>query len=381
MPPRPRPIPIPKRDPTGPAAAAGTSNTESMTTSTSTSQTLSPKPTSTASNAGAGAAKSMPPPPVPPSILEPEITAMAVCLKNAVVKTGEIYKFYADTQRLGIQRYAPRPPQALTSALGREIETYDQLCDSMETSLRNAIASKARQAADEEAAKAKMASPEPIITDTEMMPPPPLPGRERETLDLSSASLRISADEVFNYWTDRVLPVDEAQSHFDAEMDLLMAYDTIDLSSLSDAAGPVSTGAGTSANQPIELDLDALDMDLFGDAPDSSAAGNTGDGLFSPAPSMDLNIKAEENDEVFMAALQGASTTGNGTEDLFGNVDPVGGEGASSGLDSFNLENLDVDMGDLGSVDPLLGLDDVGDVANFMNIAGSGDPAGQDTQG
>jgi hypothetical protein len=47
-------------------------------------------------------AKAMPPPPDPPApgILVPEVTALASCLKNAVVKTGQLYGFYADTRKL-----------------------------------------------------------------------------------------------------------------------------------------------------------------------------------------------------------------------------------------------------------------------------------------
>lgn len=35
----------------------------------------------------------------------------------------------------GIQKYAPSPPRSLTASLGRELEKYDQLCDSIESHL------------------------------------------------------------------------------------------------------------------------------------------------------------------------------------------------------------------------------------------------------
>lgn len=35
----------------------------------------------------------------------------------------------------GIQKYASEPPKALTAALGREVEKYDQLCDAVEAQL------------------------------------------------------------------------------------------------------------------------------------------------------------------------------------------------------------------------------------------------------
>ncbi|KIM84681.1 hypothetical protein PILCRDRAFT_818279 [Piloderma croceum F 1598] len=84
----------------------------------------------------------MPPPPdpLPPAgILEPEINALSGCLKNAVVKTGQVYAFYADTRRLGIQKYAPYPPPELTASLGREVEKFDQLFDAVEAQLLRAI--------------------------------------------------------------------------------------------------------------------------------------------------------------------------------------------------------------------------------------------------
>ena len=37
--------------------------------------------------------------------------------------------------RSGINNYATRPPRSLTDALGREIEKYDQLCDTVEAHL------------------------------------------------------------------------------------------------------------------------------------------------------------------------------------------------------------------------------------------------------
>jgi hypothetical protein len=104
-------------------------------------------------------------------ILEPEIIALQHCLKaclkkvflsslnlkalqDTVIKTGQVYSFYADTGRLcvdsltlhfvafftpfffrGIEKHAPKPPQSLTVALGRDIERYDQLCDAIEAHL------------------------------------------------------------------------------------------------------------------------------------------------------------------------------------------------------------------------------------------------------
>ncbi|KAM5534347.1 hypothetical protein V8D89_011940 [Ganoderma adspersum] len=122
------------------------------------------KPTSAAANAPQGpppakdpttnvATTSMPPPPdpAPPlGILEAEITVLSSCLQAAVIKKGQIYGFYKDVKRLGIQQYAPKPPRSLTSALGREIVKYDQLCDAMESHLLRAISVLQRDLAREE---------------------------------------------------------------------------------------------------------------------------------------------------------------------------------------------------------------------------------------
>ena len=35
----------------------------------------------------------------------------------------------------GIRKYAPYPPRNLTASLGRELEKYDQICDTIETHL------------------------------------------------------------------------------------------------------------------------------------------------------------------------------------------------------------------------------------------------------
>ncbi|KZT22112.1 hypothetical protein NEOLEDRAFT_1138453 [Neolentinus lepideus HHB14362 ss-1] len=85
----------------------------------------------------------MPPPPNPPTpraILEPEMNALQGCLRSAIVKTGQIYQFYTDVARLGVQGHAPPPPRSLVASLGREVEKYDQLCDAMESHLVRAIA-------------------------------------------------------------------------------------------------------------------------------------------------------------------------------------------------------------------------------------------------
>ncbi|KAI1786297.1 hypothetical protein LXA43DRAFT_927779, partial [Ganoderma leucocontextum] len=171
------------------------------------------KPTSTAGNAITGpapakdaitsaASTSMPPPPdpTPPlGILEAEITALSSCLRTAVVKKGQIYGFYTDVKRLGIQQYAPKPPRSLTSALGREIVKYDQVCDAMESHLLRAISvlhrdlarEEQRIKAEEEAAAAAIPKPPSPVLATGVTPPGSPPQTQTEALSDGSVRARL----------------------------------------------------------------------------------------------------------------------------------------------------------------------------------------------
>ncbi|KIY50442.1 hypothetical protein FISHEDRAFT_27938, partial [Fistulina hepatica ATCC 64428] len=157
-------------------------------------------------------ANAMPPPPQPDGILEPEVDALSTCLKNAAVKTGQIYRFYADAHKLNIQTHAPRPPQSLVASLGREVEKYDQLCDAIETQLLRAIAVLQRDLTREEERIARETAASPAVsplparvplparsppTDTSALPnlttptaspvvaPLPLKGRRGSTISIS----------------------------------------------------------------------------------------------------------------------------------------------------------------------------------------------------
>ncbi|KAF8060976.1 hypothetical protein FPV67DRAFT_1423135 [Lyophyllum atratum] len=125
-----------------------------------------------------------PDPPVPLAILEPEMNALSTCLKNAAVKTGQIYGFYADTRRLGIENHAPKPPRSLTASLGREVEKYDQIVDAMESHLLRAIAALQRDLHREEK-RLKLAEEAAVATRT----------RSKST-SLSPTSTRISLPAV-----------------------------------------------------------------------------------------------------------------------------------------------------------------------------------------
>ncbi|KAJ7293866.1 hypothetical protein C8J57DRAFT_1270233 [Mycena rebaudengoi] len=352
----------------------------------------------------AEAAKAMPPPPVPlpQGILVPEVTALATCLKNAVVKTGQLYGFYADARKLGVQSYAPSPPQSLTAALGREVEKYDQLCDSIESQLLRAISvlqrdlareerrikdaeaeaeAKARTIAGRTRSKSTSLSPtstrvslpmidmaaanagegsRPTTADPSLMTPtqsPPLSsssimGRRPSAisisslhrpafplkLDLSSSSLRISAEEASLFSQGLSSPVTlaprSARPYGPNELppDIMAAL----ASASSDPSRPVvdltgpehsdedvkMSSVGGSADKPIELDLDAMELDiaamsdLFGDTDSNSnnGGGSVVDGLFTPVisgPDMPLihglsdAKSANDEEESFLSSLGG----------------------------------------------------------------------------
>ncbi|KAK7064711.1 hypothetical protein R3P38DRAFT_2826089 [Favolaschia claudopus] len=360
------------------------------------------------------AAKSMPPPPdpLPPGILIPEVTALSACLKNAVVKTGQLYGFYADTRRLLIQNYAPAPPQSLTAGLGRELEKYDQLCDSIESQLLRAISVLQRDLGREErrikeaeaeaeakansiAGRTRSASRSPTSTRTALPPmevttnmegsPPPvadpamsptlsnssIAGRRPSAisisslqrpnlplkLDLSSSALRITAEEASLFSQGLASPVTLAPrsarpygpNELPPEIMAALASASatadpqprpvdIDLTGADNPAPDVDMATiGNTADKPIELDLDAMEIDramsdLFGDTADSNS--NAGDGLFTPVvPVPDIahtlggadgtNIKVEE--ESFLNALSGDG------EDVFASLRGSHGPQAAPG--------------------------------------------------
>ncbi|KAG6840850.1 hypothetical protein C0991_003720 [Blastosporella zonata] len=267
-----------------------------------------------------------PDPPAPLAIFEPEMNALSVCLKNAAMKTGQIYGFYADTRRLGIEHHAPKPPRSLTASLGREVEKYDQLVDAMESHLFRAIAALQRDLAREEKrikslkdaavatrTRSKSASvsptstriPLPAVSDADKSPPipsaplstpthsPPFPssaglGRRPSAisisslhrpafplkLDLSSSALRITPEEASMFSTGPLAsPVTLAPksarigaNEFSSELMAAFASSSqaIDLTMDGDG-GDVKMAldsVGGTADRPIELDMDGMDIDM-----------------------------------------------------------------------------------------------------------------------
>ncbi|KAI0044372.1 hypothetical protein FA95DRAFT_262211 [Auriscalpium vulgare] len=244
-----------------------------------------------------------PPDPQPPkAILEAEFDALSSSLRTAAVKTGQIYGFYADSTRLGIQNYAPHPPQSLTAALGREVERYDQLCDTMESQLLRAIAvlqrdldrSKAQiQAAAEAEAFRNQPKPEPT---SPTLPPLDLPELGKEAQGSSSPTASM-----------------QAQSSTQLEPPI----SPMDLTISTPQASPPLAGTTTSARRHSTISLSSLNRPQFPHKLDLSAAAlriNPGEisqglGLASPvtlAPKSGRLTAADEFPPDFMAAIASA---------------------------------------------------------------------------
>ena len=140
-------------------------------------------------------------------------------------------------------------------------------------------------------------------------------------LDLSSSSMRISAEEVALFPKGLVpspvsLAPKSARPSATADIDLMAAFASaaaansgsqrVDID-LTDSPPPMMARAdasiGSSADKPIELDLDSMDMEmsdmtnLFRDAPESTSGdGQTSvDSLFSPATA-DSGARLSENE-------------------------------------------------------------------------------------
>ncbi|KAF7306450.1 hypothetical protein MIND_00436200 [Mycena indigotica] len=291
-------------------------------------------------------ARAMPPPPNPPKgILVPEVEALSSTLRNIAVKTGQVYAFFADSRRLGIQHVAPVPPQSLTESLGREVEKYDQLCDAVESRLLRAIsvlqrdiARRKRRQEEEEAAAAAAATKDvkmedgshsaplspatstlPAVESTtlESSPPPTDPsqspplsgsllGRRPSAisisslqrpalplkLDLSSAALRISPEEASLFSQGLSSPVTLAPKS-------ARPYGPNELPPELMAVLTSNADAGPSSR--VEIDLTG--PDTVPDV-DMSAIGNSAD--------KPIDLDAMELDMATMTELFGDETSSTG---------------------------------------------------------------------
>ncbi|KAI0638960.1 hypothetical protein C8Q77DRAFT_1151984 [Trametes polyzona] len=342
------------------------------------------KPSNTPKDAGAAPAPkdapapstSMPPPPdpLPPlGILEGEITALSSCFQQAVVKTGQIYGFYTDVKKLGIQKYAPHPPRSLTASLGREVEKYDQLCDAIESRLLRAIVilqrdlarEEQRLKAEEEAAAAapKLPSPSsstiatttppasPSQTQTETLPDGtqrpkpsvPTPARRQSTislsslqrpafphkLDLSASALRLHPEEMIPSGLSSPVTLAPRSARASLAPDLVMALSgggdptsravdidlTVDQDMMMSAAAAAAAADGANLDSALgnsadkPIELD-FDMEFLGDA-GAGASGAAGQNIFDTAPQGGQGeIKPKVEDGMDMDILNALQSVG-----------------------------------------------------------------------
>jgi len=189
---------------------------------------------------------------------------------------------------------------------------------------------------------------------------PPFPLK----LDLSSSSLRLTAEEVALFSQGLPSPVSlapkSARPSAQTDMDLMAAFAAagsssqhvdIDLTVDNDPdMSPIDASLGNSADKPIELDLDSIDMemstmtDLFGDATETGSGQNSGgvEGIFSPitpgASSSNVAKEPQEGvlDMEILGALSGVNNNNHG-DHVFGTSDAnalQSGEHSSLGVQS-----------------------------------------------
>ncbi|TFK76680.1 hypothetical protein BDN72DRAFT_829831 [Pluteus cervinus] len=347
--------------------------------------TSTPKTTTTQTEKSEeDAAKAMPPPPPPaPLILEPEIDTLAICVRNTMVATARIYGFYAKAYKLQIAKHVSLPNN-LSSALGKEVEKYDHLCDAIESYLLRDIAvlqrdiRREQERLREEEAKANTQAaadsrpptdtglesgskaPQPITHSPPAQATVPLARRpsaisisslHRPTvplkLDLSASSLRLTADEAALFSSSLASPVTLAPKSArplgpnELPPDFMAAFASA--SSAADAphvdvdlTGPdpsqngmvIDPGAGSSAEKPIELDLDGIELDmdsmteLFGPTGDGSGDAVGVEGLFSPVNETGPSLASGEVSHKLKADTHFLNALGTGTSghDLFNNL-------------------------------------------------------------
>lgn len=197
---------------------------------------------------------------------------------------------------------------------------------------------------------------------------PPFPLK----LDLSSSSLRLSAEEAALFSQSLPSPVSlapkSARPSAQAEMELMAAFASAAAGSSSqhveiDLTGdedhpmpPIDASLGNSADKPIELDLESIDMemstmtDLFGDATESGSGqdSNGVDGIFSPiAPDVSSSNAAKESGEgvlnMEILSVLSAVDNNNHSDHVFGAPDASAlqsGQHSSLGAQSAPPSNV-----------------------------------------
>ncbi|KAL0576377.1 hypothetical protein V5O48_005598 [Marasmius crinis-equi] len=339
-------------------------------------------------------AKAMPPPPVPApqmTILEPEMNALSGCLKvllasnsvdfifslyqNAAVKSGQIFRFYSDAQQLKIRKHVSAPPLSLQASLGRELELYDQICESIESHLLRAISVLQRDLQQEqkrikEAEAAAMASKVQPETSSPMTTDDPLP----TTADELASETTQSAESASNPSQSPSVPVGRRPSaisisslHRPAlppKLDLsatslrLTGEETAFLSSglhspvtlaprsarPTDYIGLMATFTST-ADNPVDIDLTLPDSDASNNIDMSldQSLGNTAD------KPIELDMEAIDGMDIAMTDLFGDGQKSGSTDNVEGLFSPIEGPNEGTGnmnkADASFLSSLGVSTG------------------------------------
>lgn len=314
---------------------------------------------------------------------------------------GQICQFYCDTHRLRIQAHAPRQPQVLTTGLRCEIEKYDQIVDRIDSQLHRAISVLQRdlqreeqRAKQEELLKSGEAQPlavsstPPTPAQTAQSADEPLPLGSPESalsgpiarrpsaisisslhrptvplkLDLSSSSLRFSGDESSIFSGGLASPVTLAPksargigpNDYPPELMALVSSRAlerpvdIDLTVADGAEEKSFLNIGDSAEKPIDLDIDTMDIDvamrdIFGDSSPTN--------MFVPSD-VD-NHKPAKADALYLDVSQS-----NNQGDIFGVSEEKPGDVKSSNLftvpdttASGTVHGVTETQFDLGSLD------------------------------
>lgn len=182
-------------------------------------------------------------------------------------------------------------------------------------------------------------------------------------LDLSATSLRITEEEAALYSKGLASPVTLAPKSArpmgpnEFPPDLMAAFTSASSVPLDGNHGHqdinyppptellgLGVGLGDSSDKPIELDLDAMDMEManmtgpFGNPTDAGESRNSDDGLFSPMLGDGERERLEGNNSTETSQQTGETTSSNFhidstvTDDLFGNLTPS----ADLGVDMDN---------------------------------------------
>ncbi|KZV95599.1 hypothetical protein EXIGLDRAFT_766042 [Exidia glandulosa HHB12029] len=232
------------------------------------------------------------PPAQPAPMLVEEIGVMHAALQQAVVKSGQMFRFQADATRAKVSQHAAQGPRGAAAELHRSVERYQQAYDSLESHLLRALAvlehdlerEKTRLESKREAERALVASP-PQMDETQLALSPAtitaqasvsgIAARRPSTVSLSSLHhrappLKLDLSSVLPMSPVTLAPR-TATAAADYTADFLlppMSGQVIDLT-LSETA-PVHLGPSTgTSDHPIDVDDVDMDTDLFGGADDS----------------------------------------------------------------------------------------------------------------